>query len=178
MRYVSAGQVQGWTQQKTNIDASLVQDGLTPEDATRMFAFRRALLKELADQGALLLMGTDSPQLFSVPGFSLHREIRLMREAGLTPAADRDRAARVNVGRYVHEVLGKPRDVGTIEAGMRADLVLVAENPLESVATIESPLGVMAAGRWLTAPRWTRVSRRSRRGTRASGPRTPAGRAR
>ena len=148
MRYVSAQQVQQWTQQKTNINGQLVQQGLAPEDATRMFAFRRTLLKQLADAGALLLMGTDSPQLFSVPGFSLHREIRLLHDAGLTPAQVLT-AGTVNVGRYLHDVLGKPLDSGTIEPGMRADLVLLSANPLEDLDALARPEGVMAAGRWL-----------------------------
>ena len=148
MRYVSAQQVANWTQQKTNIAAQLVEQGLAPGDATRMFAFRRTLLKALADEDALLLMGTDSPQLFSVPGFSLHREIRLLREAGLTPAQLLT-AGTVNVGRYLHEVLGLPLDGGTIEPGMRADLVLLTANPLTDVDALARPAGVMAAGRWL-----------------------------
>ena len=148
MRYVSAQQVQGWTNQKANIRASLDQDGMTADDAARMFAFRRALLKELADQGAPLLMGTDSPQLFSVPGFSLHREIRLLTEAGLTPFQILT-AGTVNVGRYLHDVLGRPLDGGTIAPGMRADLLLLASNPLESASALERPAGVMTAGRWL-----------------------------
>ena len=148
MRYVSAQQVQGWTNQKNNINGQLAQDGMTAQDATRMFAFRRQLLKQLADQGAPLLMGTDSPQLFSVPGFSLHREIALMSEAGLTPMQILT-AGTSNVGRYLHEVLGMERDAGTVEPGMRADLVLLSANPLDDVTTLARPAGVMAAGRWL-----------------------------
>ena len=148
MRYVSAQQVQGWTNQKNGISGQLSSDGFAAEDATRMFAFRRALLKELADQGAPLLMGTDSPQLFSVPGFSLHREIRLLRDAGLTPYQIMT-AGTVNVGRYLHDVLGKALDSGTVQPGMRADLLLLSANPLEDVRALERPAGVMVAGRWL-----------------------------
>jgi hypothetical protein len=39
-------------------------------------------------------------------------------------------------------------NLGTIEVGMRADLILVRDNPLEDIATIKEPLGVMATGRW------------------------------
>lgn len=148
MRYASRQQIASWVQQKDNLRASLAQQGVTPQDATRLFAFRRTLLKALADEGAPLLMGTDSPQLFSVPGFSLHREIRLLQEAGLTPRQILA-AGTVNVGRYIHEVLGKPLDSGTIAPGMRADLVLLARNPLEDAAHIAWPDGVMVGGRWL-----------------------------
>ena len=43
------------------------------------------LLKALRRRDARILFGTDSPQLFNVPGFSIHREMRLMTDAGLTP---------------------------------------------------------------------------------------------
>jgi imidazolonepropionase-like amidohydrolase len=42
-----------------------------------------------------------------------------------------------------------PRDFGTVEVGMRADLLLLDANPLESVANVSKRVGVMARGRWL-----------------------------
>ena len=152
MRYASPQQVAAWRQQKGNYDAMLAEQGVLPADAAALFAFRRTLLRELANAGALLLMGTDSPQMFSVPGFSLHREIRLMEDAGLSPFQILT-AGTVNVGRYVHEVLGLPLDGGTIEPGMRADLVLLAGNPLQDAGHIAQPVGVMTAGRWLDRAR-------------------------
>src|SRR3712207_9122083 len=89
---------------------------------------RRRLLKTLADAGAPLLMGTDSPQIFSVPGFSLHRELALAVEAGLTPYQVLESGTR-KVGRYAPEELNLGGRFCTVTAGSRADPVLLDANP-------------------------------------------------
>ena len=55
------------------------------EEGARRAATRRKLLKALSEGGVGILLGTDSPQIYSVPGFSIHREMRVMVESGLTP---------------------------------------------------------------------------------------------
>ena len=56
------------------------------------------------------------------------------------------RTATVNAARF----LGREREFGTIEVGARADLLLVDTSPLEDLATLRRPRGVMVRGRWLT----------------------------
>lgn len=108
-------------------------------------ANRMRLLKALHDNGVKILFGTDSPQLFNVPGFSIHREMQLMAEAGLTPY-EILRSATALAGEYF-----KDRDTfGTIAVGSRADMILLEKNPLKDVSNLADPLGVMARGRWLT----------------------------
>ena len=108
-------------------------------------ANRRRLLKAFSHNGVGILFGTDSPQLFNVPGFSIHREIELMAGAGMTPY-DILQSATKNVGEYF-----KATDkFGTIAVGNRADLILLEKNPLKDVANIANPLGVMVGGRWLS----------------------------
>lgn len=106
---------------------------------------RMRLLRALNEGGARILMGTDAPQQFSVPGFSLHRELERMVDAGMTPY-EILRSGSYNVGAY----FANEDDFGTIAPGQRADLVLVAENPLDDVTAVATPLGVMTRGRWLT----------------------------
>jgi imidazolonepropionase-like amidohydrolase len=89
-------------------------------------------------------MGTDAPQQFSVPGFSLHREIRRMTQAGMSPYEVLVTGTR-NVGEY----FANEDDFGTVAPGKRADLVLLRSNPLEDVGNVDSIEGVMVAGRWL-----------------------------
>ena len=95
-------------------------------------------------------MGTDSPQIFSVPGFSLHRELALAVAAGLTPYQVLESGTR-NVGRYAAEELKLDGRFGTVATGQRADLVLLDANPLDDIGNLTRRSGVMGRGRWVTA---------------------------
>ncbi len=148
MRYVSRQQVQGWSNQKRGQAANQEKSELTAEMADRLITIRRQILKGLADAGAPLLMGTDSPQMFNVPGFALHREIGVMREAGLTCYQVLESGTR-NIGRYVRESLRVDHQFGTIAAGQRADLILLEANPLDDLANLQRRAGVMVRGRWV-----------------------------
>src|SRR4030095_6742116 len=108
------------------------QAGITPELAQQLLAHRRKLLKALADARAPMLMGTDSPQMFNVPGFALHRELRLMGEAGLTPYQVLESGTK-NVGLYVERDLKQDGQFGTVAVGNWADLVLLHATPLHTV---------------------------------------------
>jgi imidazolonepropionase-like amidohydrolase len=111
------------------------------EDGARS---RALVTRILHRNGVPLAVGTDAP-LFSVePGFAVHRELAHFVAAGLEPY-DALRAATVTAAR----LLGMERDIGTIAVGKRADLLLVAGNPLEDLSTLRRPLGVMVAGRWI-----------------------------
>jgi imidazolonepropionase-like amidohydrolase len=105
---------------------------------------RMMLLKALRDSDARILFGTDSPQLFTVPGFSIHREMRLMMDAGLTPL-DILRSATARVGEYT----GRP--CGEIKTGQCADLLLLDANPMKDLNNLGLVAGVMVKGRWLPA---------------------------
>jgi hypothetical protein len=152
MQYASRQQIQGWRNQKAQRQQFDAQQGITSAQRNRLIRFRRSLLKALADANALILMGTDSPQLFNVPGFALHHELHLMARAGLTPFQVL-RTGTSNVGRYVREVLKQNGDFGTIAAGQRADLVLLEGNPLSNLDFLNRRAGVMVRGQWLDAAR-------------------------
>jgi imidazolonepropionase-like amidohydrolase len=112
------------------------------------FLYERTMwLQELQKAGVFLILGTDSGVgMGIVPGFSLHGELHTLIEAGFTPY-EAIATGTVHASKVVEEMIGVD-DFGTIEVGKRADLILVRENPLEDVANIRNPLGVMAAGRW------------------------------
>ncbi|MAL18612.1 MAG: amidohydrolase [Balneola sp.] len=112
----------------------------TPEEQAEM---RRKLLEEMNNAGVKILMGTDAPQLFSVPGFSIHRELPLMAEAGMTTYEIIESGTK-NVGEYFADW----DNFGTIAEGQRADLILVEENPLEDLNHIQNHSGVMVQGKW------------------------------
>ncbi len=111
-------------------------------------ALERALLIELRRAGIRLLLATDAGTgaMGIVPGLSIHDELQILREGGLTPyqaiAAGTSEASKV-----VAAMTGED-EFGTIEVSKRADLILMDKNPLEDVANIKSVRGVMSNGRW------------------------------
>jgi imidazolonepropionase-like amidohydrolase len=150
MKYWPRQQVATMVNQKRNQVAAQQANGLTKEVAARYLALRRQALKAVADAGSLLMMGTDSPQLFMVPGFAMHREIGIIQEAGLTPQKIYESGAR-NVAAYVRDVLKQDGAFGTVIAGNRADLVLLDANPLHDVGNLKRRAGVMVKGRWVSS---------------------------
>lgn len=148
MQFVPAPWVSGWQNQARGRINANAEINLTADDAAVLFAKRRTLLKYLADDGNRVLMGTDSPQMFNVPGFALHRELRVMREAGLSPWQVLESGTR-NVARYVREQLGQEARFGTVAVGNEADLVLLEANPLASLDNLVHRVGVMVRGRWV-----------------------------
>jgi imidazolonepropionase-like amidohydrolase len=113
-----------------------------PEVSRNVQQNREQFLKELNDVGAGLLFGTDSPNLFEVPGFSVYDELSAMQHSGLSPY-DVLLSATRRVGEYLH------KDVGTITVGAQADLILLDANPLEDTVNLRKQAGVMLRGRWL-----------------------------
>lgn len=104
---------------------------------------RTRILSEMNKEGVRILMGTDAPQLFSVPGFSIHRELPHMKAAGMSNY-EIIKSGTKNVGDYFAD-----RDnFGTIAEGQRADLILLAGNPMEDLLHIQNHLGVMVRGKW------------------------------
>jgi imidazolonepropionase-like amidohydrolase len=111
------------------------------------YATDQLILAHLRQAGIPLILGTDaSPTLAVVPGFSIHDELRILTENGYS-LYEAIATATVNAAQVIEATAGS-RDCGTIEVGNRADLILVAGNPLEDLVHIREPLGVMAAGRW------------------------------
>ena len=111
------------------------------EHRKRRSARERKLVKELHDAGARLLLGTDFPSPFVVPGFNIHDELALFVAAGLTPY-DAIRAGTADAAEYFGDTFG------VIATGKRADFILVEANPLEDVRNIARRVGVMARGVW------------------------------
>jgi imidazolonepropionase-like amidohydrolase len=144
-RYISPGQRMGYRNQANQRRENAA---ITPESDRAHRAMRQQFLRAAHEAGVPILMGTDSPQLFNVPGFALHREIPLMLDAGMSPYEVLLSGTR-RVAEYVEQALGQPGDFGTIEVGHRADLLLVDGNPLEDMDRLRDPVGVLVDGRWV-----------------------------
>lgn len=79
----------------------------------------------------LIALGTDAPMLQA--GEAFHREVELLREAGLTPKQIIQAGTR---NAAVH--LGQENELGTLEAGKLADIIIVEGNPLEDLTALQN----------------------------------------
>jgi imidazolonepropionase-like amidohydrolase len=139
LKYMPAATVRSW---ESNVKQRMSQ--ADPETGSRVIDTRMRLLKVMQDEGVKILFGTDAPQLFSVPGFSVHREVARMVEAGLSPFDILVSATR-NVGEY----FANEDTFGIIAVGQRADLLVLEADPLADVSSLEKRAGVVLRGRWI-----------------------------
>ncbi len=103
------------------------------------------MLKAMADAGVRLLVGTDGGFTYLMPGFTIHDELEMFVQSGLTPE-ETLMAATSNAA----EFLGQLDEFGVVAAGRRADLLLLDADPLEDVANVKQRAGVMVRGQWLS----------------------------
>jgi len=101
-----------------------------------------ANLRAVRDAGIPIAMGTDAGNIGTLHGPSVYREMRLMAQAGLSPL-EVLRAATVGGAM----AMGMPKDLGTIEPGKLADLLVLDADPLADVANLERIDRVMKDGR-------------------------------
>jgi imidazolonepropionase-like amidohydrolase len=141
LKYMSRQTVAGWTNAVRQNTTSANFDAAA---AMQEVENRMRILEALHEGGVPILMGTDSPQIFSVPGFSLIRELERMQDAGMSNY-EILKTGTYNVGEYFNS-----RDAfGTVAVGRRADLVLLQGNPLADLQNLTRRDGVMLRGRWL-----------------------------
>ena len=145
MAYLPPEVVQGWVQSKQGRVGTINQE---PDAGRRLVELRNRMVGIMHEEGVGLLLGSDAPQFFNVPGFSLHNELKYMVDAGLSPYE----ALRMGTVAPA-DFFGAGDEFGRIAAGLAADLILLAENPLEDVAAAARPLGVMVRGEWLDRER-------------------------
>ena len=139
VRYMPPETVDRWRQ---SVDMRLGASDV--ETNRRVAALRRRILKALHDGGANIALGTDSPQIFSVPGFAMHHEMALYVEIGMTPYEV------LEIGtRRPAEYFDATDEFGMVAVGRRADLLLLTANPLDDIGHVRSRAGVMINGRWI-----------------------------
>ena len=124
----------GWLNRRTGLTAS---DSMIVRSH---FSFDRT--RDLKNAGVKLLAGTDMPRAFVYPGFSLHEELALLVQSGLTPL-EALRTATYNPAEY----LGALDSLGTVATGKLADLVLLDANPLTDIRNTRRISTVIANGR-------------------------------
>lgn len=142
LKYMPAQDVMAW---RTSYEKRIGAPGFNAAVARETAANRQKVLKALSDGGVEVLVGTDSPQQFSVPGFSIHREMQAMHAAGMS-SYDILRSATRNVAEH----MGEAGEFGVVATGARADLILLKGNPLEDIGHVARQSGVMVRGQWLS----------------------------
>jgi hypothetical protein len=108
------------------------------------FDLKMKILKAIYETGIPILAGTDFPNPYCLPGFSLHDELQWMVKAGI-PAVAALQTATINPARY----LGKQATYGSVAVNKIADLVLLDQNPLTDISNTTKINAVFVHGKLL-----------------------------
>ncbi len=141
MKYMPASTLENWKQRKGQYTED--NPNFNEEQWTQFNKIRRKLIKELQDHGHGMLLGSDAPQLFNVPGFSIHHEIDGMIKTGSTPLQILQ-SGTINPATFFN----KEEVFGQVKEGLDADLVILNANPLEDIKSLQQIHGVMVKGIW------------------------------
>lgn len=107
-------------------------------------AWSKSLITQMNAKDIVFMAGTDAPIAFLTPGISLHEELAMLVDAGLSPMQAL-KAATITPAAY----FGKENAIGTIAKGMKADLVLLNSNPLTNIRNSTDISAVLKDGRYL-----------------------------
>ncbi|MFT6828760.1 MAG: imidazolonepropionase-like amidohydrolase [Roseivirga sp.] len=142
MKYINPNTLNNWVSTKENV---LDQPEYNAEQALEFNEIRREILKQLYEAGVGILLGSDAPQVFNVPGFSIQREMQTMVRSGMS-AYEILKTGTVNPAIY----FGDEAQYGMIKEGLDASLILLENNPLEDIGNMSHPAGVMVKGQWIS----------------------------
>lgn len=147
-RFVAGWIIDQWRSRRSG----LAEQGFTLADSAGMAAARRRITRALHRAGVPLMAGSDTPHPFHVWGFGLTREIEVLSAAGLGPMAAL-RSATVVPRDYFRSLprqgsaVGWTADFGIVQAGARADLLLLDADPSRDLGALKRIRAVIAAGR-------------------------------
>ena len=139
LNLVPAESKKEWLNWKTKSWHKNVKTSFYKEMQTREI-HKAKFIAKFHKAGGKVVAGSDTPNPFVIPGFSLHQEIQRMVEIGLTPIE----AIRTATG-VAAKVLRR-KDIGIIKTGNLADLVLIEGNPTENISDLEKINAVIKNG--------------------------------
>src|SRR5258708_11577625 len=140
MKYMDAATTKRWADAK---DGSMNDVRYKKENFDQFLKLRRKLIFECQKNGVGMLLGSDAPQVYNVPGFSIHHELQYMVNAGLTPF-EAMQMGTVNVARFFNR-----DDAGSVKAGNASYLLLLTGNPLADISNTARIEGVILGDRLL-----------------------------
>jgi imidazolonepropionase-like amidohydrolase len=131
---------------KVPVDPTLsIYEAMLKDDPQNQYLWSKVLqlTKILYDHGVTIMSGTDIPNFGLIPGISLHHELELLVKAGINP---------LNVIKIATsngaDALGILDDVGTIESGKQADMIILNANPIRNIRNIGAIEGVIEDGQF------------------------------
>ena len=135
---------------RTNILDYTLLDKLTPDELALMkqgYRNYQWFIKTFVDAGGKIIVGPDTSSIWHatmMPGVATRRELQLLVDAGVKPMQAMQFATKIPA-----ETLGKGKDLGTLEKGKIADLLVLNRNPIDDITAFKQVERVMQAGRWL-----------------------------
>ncbi len=143
MKYMPASTLEDWERRKK--ESTGEESGFDAAQWQEFDTIRKQLIKKLSDNGHGMLLGSDAPQLFNVPGFSIHKEMQDMADAGMTNL-EIIQSGTINPAIY----FDREDTFGEIKEGLDADFILIDANPLEDLTALRQLSGVMMRGKWMS----------------------------
>ncbi len=136
-KYLSGYLIKDWREQ-------IAERKLYPFDLTEMFFGTVRDLRVMHQVGVRFLAGTDVGVVLIYPGFSLHEELQMFVQIiGMTPMQ-----ALICATRHPAEFFGMQEELGTIEQGKIADLILLEANPLDNIGNAQKIDAVVVSGKY------------------------------
>lgn len=142
MKYMPKTTLDNW---KSTKEKYMKDESFTGAQWQQFDAIRIRLIKQLQENGHGILLGSDAPQLFNVPGFSIQHEIDGMLRAGLTPL-EILQAGTINPAKFFEAL----DEYGQVKEGLSADLILLNDNPIKDLTTLQKNEGIFIKGQWLS----------------------------
>ncbi len=141
MKYMKKETRDNWEKAKNDL---LANKKYNKENVLAYINLRRKLIYECQQNGVGILLGSDAPQIFNVPGFSVHHELKYLVDSGLTPF-EALQTGTVNVADYLDK-----ENAGIIQVGAVSDLILLNANPLDDIQNSTSIEAVMLGDKYLS----------------------------
>lgn len=139
-KYMNPKTVEQWINSKNTL---MNDPKFNVTEAQQFVSLRRRLIRECQRNGIMILLGCDAPQIFNVPGFSTHNELKYLVDSGLTPFQALQ-AGTTNVAKYLNK-----QNTGVIKVGAASDFLLLSGNPLTDITQTKNIAGVMLGTQWM-----------------------------
>ncbi len=139
LKYMPTRFRQQWSNQIKQRDRN---NKLTPDQLKTFVDKNLQIVGSMHRAGVGILAGSDMMNPYLIPGFSMHDELELMVQAGLSPLQALQ-TATINAAKF----LGREKEIGSVEKGKLADLVLLDANPLENISNTKKIHAVIANGK-------------------------------